>query len=864
MKAKLKTSKSVRLSADVSPVHYDIFLRPDLENLTFSGEEMIALKLAKTVKEITLHSTELAIASVGISFGKEKLIADAISYDEAAETATFHFTKAIPKGSAKLAIAWTGVLKDNMRGFYKSTYMVDGKERTMATTQFEATDARRCMPCFDEPAQKAVFNVRLAVPSDRMAISNTLPIKTEKQKDGTKIVQFAPTPKMSTYLLAFIVGDFEAIQKKTKSGVLVRVLTVPGKTHQAKFALDVTARCLEFYEQYFQIKYPLDTLDMIAIPDFASLAMENWGAITFREIGLLVDAENTSTSTKELVAEVIAHELAHQWFGNLVTMEWWTDLWLNEGFASYIPYLALTELFPEWNVWDKFATDTLATALKLDALKNTHPIEVEVHHPNEIGEIFDAVSYSKGASVIRMLAEYLGAAMFRKGLTFYLKKHSYGNARTMDLWDAFEKVSKKPVKKMMAVWTGKSGYPLVSVEEKNGKLTMSQKRFFSSSASAAKNTDATVWPIPLFMTTELGERQFDLMAKKSMTMPKPNLLQESEQSTWLKLNAREASLYRVRYEGSMLGALAAPVKEKTLPAADRLGIIRDLFVLAESGEAATTTALDMASLYKNETEYIVWVEVVTGLRTLANLLYGSPSYKAFREYARSVVSDAALNIGWEQKAGESHDVTLLRPVLLGSASFFGDEQVIKEAGLRFRARETNPIDPDLRGVVYATLAREGGEKEYAMLLKMYRAETLHEEKNRILGALGLFRSKELLAKTLAFTMTDEVRMQDRNGAFASVLINPYGRALGWQFLKKNWERIGKAYGEGNHLLSRLISVLNRNTTREAFADVKAFFKTHSAPAAERTIEQTLEQIDSNIRLLARDGKKIAKWLAERE
>ena len=855
MKAQKKPSKSVRLSAHVLPVHYTIFLHPDLEAHTFRGEETISLLITKSTSEITIHSSELVIASAEITFDKLILSADKITYDEKAETATIHFLKAIPSGKAKLTLAFSGVLKDNMRGFYKSRYMVDGKERFMATTQFEATDARRAFPCFDEPAHKAVFEVKLAMPMDRTAISNTLPTGVVEHESGYKIVSFAPTPKMSTYLLAFIVGDFEAIETKTKSGVLVRVLTVPGKSHQAKFALETTARCLDFYEDYFQIKYPLNTLDMIAIPDFSSLAMENWGAITFREIGLLVDEKNTSTSTKELVAEVIAHELAHQWFGNLVTMEWWTHLWLNEGFASYIPYLALTELFPEWNVWDKFATDTLATALKLDALEHTHPIEVEVHHPNEIGEIFDAVSYSKGASVIRMLAEYLGADMFRKGLTYYLKKHSYKNASTVHLWEAFEKVSKKPVTKMMAVWTKKSGYPLVSAEESNGKLTLTQKRFFSSAGSAKKTKDTTAWPIPLSLVSPKGEQMLDLMTKKKAVMPMPT-------GAWLKLNAHEGSLYRVRYGGALLGALAEPVKNMTLSASDRLGIIRDLFSLAEAGEVATTTALDMASLYKNETEYIVWVEVVTGLRVLANLLYGSPAYKPFREYARSIVSGAAGRIGFDAKKGESHDETLLRPVLLGSASFFGDAKVIAEARARFEKRKKNPIDPDLRGMIYATIAREGGEAEYETLLSMYHAETLHEEKNRILGALGLFQNKKLLSRTLAFTMTPDVRMQDRNGAFASVLVNPFGRALGWDYLKKNWDKIGESYGPGNHLLSRLIAVLNRNTTRESLADVKAFFKTHSAPAGERTIEQTLENIDSNVRWLARDLKKIEKWLAE--
>lgn len=856
MKAKKKAPKSVRLSKDVVPTRYQIQLEPDLKKLTFTGEETISITLKKASKEITLHLSELSISLAQVTYGKKNIVAQKIAYNDKAETVTIRFKQYLSKGKIKLTLMFSGALKDNMRGFYFSRYMVHNEERYMATTQFEATDARRAFPCFDEPSQKAVFDVSLVIPEDKTAISNTLPIKTEENDNGKKIVTFAPTPKMSTYLLAFMAGDFEHIEKKTKTGVLVRVLTVPGKTGQAKFALDTTVRCLEFYDEWFKIPYPLNKLDMIAIPDFASLAMENWGAITFREVGLLVDAEKTSTATRELVAEVIAHELAHQWFGNLVTMEWWTDLWLNEGFASYIPYLAVSELFPEWNVWERFATDTLAGALKLDALENTHPIEVEVHHPNEIGEIFDQVSYQKGASVIRMLAEYLGEKHFREGLRYYLTKYSYGNAKTSDLWAAFEKVSKKPVKKMMAIWTGKPGYPLIFAEAKNGKLSLSQKRYFSSVTSAKKSKDKTVWPVPLAVATNEGEKGLSLMTTKTLvsTMPK---------TAWMKMNAHEGSLYRTAYDKNLMALLEDAQKKGELDPLDRLGLIRDLFALSEAGEMETTTALEMAELYKNETEYIVWVELVTGLRTIANLLAGTKAYEPFRTYARSILSGAAERVGWEAKTNESNNDALTRALVLGSASFFGDQKVITEAKKRFAEMKTHPIAADLHSVVYATIAREGGELQYETLLAHYRAEGMHEEKNRFLGALGLFQDKKLLSRTLAFTMTSEVRMQDRNGAFASVMLNPYGRKLGWEYLKKNWDRIGESYGKGNHLLSRLVGILNRNTTKEAYADIKKFFKTHSAPAAERTIEQTLEQIDSNIGWLARDYKKIEKWLKER-
>ncbi len=847
-------NKSVRLHPHIRPLHYEITLKPDLEAHVFSGTEIIDIKIDKAASEITLHSKDLDITYASILLGKEKIEARKISYDTKAETATFTFVKKIPKGKVKLHLDFLGILADNMRGFYKSKYVVDGKERFMATTQFEATDARRCIPCFDEPTHKAVFKVHLVVPSDKTAISNTLPETVKEHEAGYKIVSFAPTPKMSTYLLAFIVGDFEWIQKKTKSGVLVRVMTVPGKKHQAAFSLDVTVRCLEFYEKYFNIPYPLNTLDMIAIPDFSSLAMENWGAITFREIGLLVDEEHTSTAAKELVAVVIAHELAHQWFGNLVTMEWWTHLWLNEGFASYVPYIAIDKIFPKWHIWEQFATDDLATALKLDALANTHPIEVDVHDPNQIGEIFDAVSYSKGATVIRMLADYIGEKDFRDGLRHYLLKHSYKNASTIHLWEAFEKVSKKPVKKMMAVWTGKSGYPVISVSlgGKTSKLVIKQERYFSSEGSKLKSKDNTLWPIPLSFVSPKGAQNIPLMISKKAIVPKPD--------GWFKMNANESGLYRTNYDAKFLEALSIPIGQNKLSSVDRLGIIRDLFALSEAGIMPTTQALETCLLYKGEKEYIVWIEIISGLRHIANLLAGTKSAEPFKAYAREILSGITQYVGWTEKKDESHNASLLRPLALAASSSFGNTEVIAQAKKIFAGRKKKSIHPDLRGAVYGTIVREGGEKEYKEILAMYRAEHMHEEKNRLLGALGATRDKKLLQKTLEFIMTDEVRMQDRNGAFASVLVNPHGRALGWNFLKKNWGKIGEAYGDGNHLLSRLISVLNRNTTRPAYNDIKKFFRTHKAPAADRTILQTLEYIDSNIRWLTRDSVKIEKWL----
>ena len=846
-------NKSVRLVSHITPIHYAITLKPDLESHIFSGHETITISLDKPTKNITLHSKDLSIKTANVIFGKNNIDVKNISYDVSTETVSFDFPSMLPKGKVKLSIVFEGVLADDMRGFYKSKYVVDGKEHTMATTQFEATDARRAFPCFDEPSHKAVFDVNLVIAENKMAISNTLPTAVIDHEAGYKIVSFASTPKMSTYLLAFIVGDFEWVEAKSKGDVLVRVLTVPGKSHQAKFALDVTVKCLEFYEEYFDISYPLNTLDMIAIPDFASGAMENWGAITFREACLLVDDNHTSTTTKDFVAEVIAHELAHQWFGNLVTMEWWTHLWLNEGFASYIPYLAIDKLFPEWNIWEKFSTQTLASALRLDALENTHSIEIDVHNPSEIGEIFDAVSYNKGASVIRMLAEYIGEKHFRDGLRYYLKKHSYKNASTIHLWEAFEKVSKLPVKKMMAVWTRKPGYPVVSAELSGKNIKFSQKRYFSSAKHSKKNSDKTLWPIPLSIVTNVGEKHLPLMTKKQSTIPSLN-------TSWFKCNAHEGGVYRVHYDKKIIESLKEPIRTGVLGAQDRLGIVRDAFSFAESGEMSTTEALEIALLYKEEKEYIVWVEIISGLTFVSNLLSGTKEHKHFATYAREILSSIVKDIDWEQKENESHNATLMRSLILGTASYFEENDVINKAHGIFINRNEKIIHADLRRLVYATVARNGDEKEYEELVSMYRKETLIEEKNRILRSLGQFKNKRLLARALEFTMSEEVRTQDRNGAFASVVSNVYGRTLAWNFIKKNWKKIVDGYGAGNHMISHLIGILNCNTTIESYKDIQSFYKMNPTASAERTIQQTLEHIDSNIRWLKRDGVKISQWL----
>lgn len=842
--------KSVRLDKGIIPERYNLTLKPDLEAFVFSGKEIIDITLASSKQSITLHSKDIDIETAEIISGKESMFSIKISYDTKAETATLHFGKKIKKGKVKLSLSFSGIINESLRGFYRSKYSIDGKEHHLATTQFEATDARRAFPCFDEPAQKAVFDVSLVIPGDHTAISNTLPISIKEHEAGYKVVQFSPTPKMSTYLLAFIIGDFEYIEGYTKDKVQVRIFTTKGKKHQAKFALDVAMKSLEFYNKYFDIPYPLPILDMIAIPDFESGAMENWGAITYRETAILVDEEHSSLSSKQWIALVIAHELAHQWFGNLVTMHWWTDLWLNEGFASYIEYLAVDHIFPKWKIWDQFLTTDFSSALRLDSLKNSHPIEVEVHHPNEINEIFDSVSYSKGASIIRMLASYIGEENFKLGLRHYLKKHSYKNTQTTDLWDSFEKVSKKPVKNIMKSWTSKTGYPLLSIESKSKNYKVTQERFFSSRISRKNSKDKTLWQAPF--SYQIGDK-----IKKEIIKNKELLLKDKNVS---KLNKGEESLLRIKYDDKILGQLKTKIESGQMSTQDRLGIIRDLFALSEGGYIKTSVVLEFCESFKNETEYIVWAEIATGIDRISNLISDEKFIDKYNTYALSLFEPMIDKVGWKVKNGEDVSTTFLRSLILSHAGFYGDKKIVKDAQLKWKNRKIENINADIRSVVYNTVARNGDTILWEEIRKSYESTEMQEEKNRYLVALAQFKQKDLIKKTLTYLMSKNVRSQDAPHIINAVWANPQARDLVWKFVKENWDTILKTYGEGGHFLSRLLPRLGNHTNTKDAIDAKKFFKKNPAPGAERTLLQVYERIYSNSAWLASDKKDIQKWL----
>ncbi|MDO8493387.1 MAG: M1 family aminopeptidase, partial [bacterium] len=689
------------------------------------------------------------------------------------------------------------------------------------------------------------------IPKTHTVVSNTHIENIKEHESGCKMVTFAPTPKMSTYLVAYIIGELEYLETKTKEGTVVRVFVTPGKKKQAEFALGTTAKMLSYYNDYFGIPYPMAVLDVIAVPDFAAGAMENWGAITYRETALLIDPEHSSAGAKQRVALVIAHELAHQWFGNLVTMEWWTHLWLNEGFASWIEYLAVHHLFPEWDIWTQFVYSDLNRALELDSLKNTHPVEVAVNHPSEIREIFDAISYSKGASIIRMLADYIGENDFRKGLNIYLTKYKYGNATTEHLWDSFDqaiavegKTSGKQVRKLMQKWTKTPGYPIVSVtRDKKGNIKLKQVRFYSSILENKKKNSKVTWNLPIGYTSSVSdEKKYILMDKAEIV-----LKEKISELGWINLNAGQSGVFRVAYDDALLTSLETAVVEKKLGPADRLGLLGDSFAFARAGISDTAKTLKLLSAYKNEDNYTVWRDLATQLDDLDNILYGEKFYPKFQAYIRSIFAGIVEKVGWHKKGGEGHLDSLLRELVLAQAGKFGNNAVIEEVRNRFKKflKDKKSLSPDLRAMVYSLTAKNGDEQDYDNFLKLYRGATLQEEKNRLAAAMCQFKQASLIKKTLKFILSEEVRNQDAPLFLAVAASNNKARGLVWQFVKSNWKKIYDRY-QGGSLCSRIITETTCDFDTDVLvADVANFFKKNKVLGAERVIAQAIERIKSN-------------------
>ena len=850
----MPTTEAIVLPANVRPRHYQITLQPDLDKFTFDGLELIEIEIAETTSDIVLNADEMRVHTATLVKDGNSQLATAITLDGERETVTLSFTNAIEPGAAQLDLRFTGALNDKLRGFYRSQYVnPEGETAYLATTQFEATDARRAFPCWDEPSCKATFQLTLNIPTQMVAVSNTPIIDTAGLDSGYKSIMFARTPVMSTYLMAFIIGDLTYIEQEAANNTRVGVWTTRGKEEQGRFALETSARMLSFFNDYFGIPYPLEKLDHIAIPDFAAGAMENWGCITYRETALLVDPDNSSAGTRQRVAEVVAHEMAHMWFGDLVTMEWWDDLWLNESFASWMGTKAVDWAFPEWQMWTQFVNMDTNRALSLDGLKNSHPIEQEVKDPAEISQLFDAISYSKGASVIRMLEQFLTPEVFQRGLHQYLNANQYANARTEHLWAALEEASQQPVTAIMGTWTGQMGYPVLRVEAHESgdhlELALSQERFVYDNLMGETEPEEMVWQVPVGVAQSgNGESQILVMDSPQARL---RLDRPAGADGWFKVNPLQTGFFRVNYSEADWQRLIPAISALTLPATDRLGIQNDAYALSKAGLLPVTQFLALAEAYKNEDDASVWSDLASNLRDIELLVADEPCHENFRSFARNLFGPAARRIGWEARDGEGHLDALLRSTVLSQAGSYGDPEFLSQARERFDTylKDGSTLHPDLRGLVFSLAAQGGDDTTYDALWELEKKADLQEEKIRLLLALARFSQPELLQETLRRAISDDVRSQDTISVITSVASNLRGRHLAWQFVKDNWDEFDRRYGDGGFGLMRLVSICSNFVDADKLAEVETFFQEHPAPAAERTIRQALERVRLNVRWL---------------
>ncbi len=858
-----------RLDKSFEPLSYLIELEPDLKAFTFRGRETVCLKARNPFSKIMLHALELKITKASLRFSSKGIPhpAGKITYNPKFETADIRFKKTFPPGGPfYLDLEFDGTLNDKMHGFYRTSYDVRGEKRWGAATQFEATDARRAFPCWDEPDRKAVFRVALRVPRHLTALSN-MPVSSETPVSGTGLnrILYEPTPKMSTYLVALVVADLEYSQTRDKNGVLIRVWTTPGKKAQGLFALKTALHTLPYFARWFGIPYALPKLDMVALPDFASGAMENWGLVTYRETALLVDPKNSSAQARQRVAEVIDHELAHQWFGNLVTMEWWTDLWLNEGFASFMGPKAVDAQFPSWRIWNQHIATEYLSALHNDSLKNSHPIEIPVQNPHEIREIFDEITYSKGSSVNRMLEHYLGEPLFRRGLSIYLKRYSYRNAKTRDLWSVLEEVSGKPVKAMMASFTKQEGYPvLIAGSKQAGRRTslfIEQKRFLFDGSTDPKKR----WTVPVGIL--LGGSQkpiFSTLRSKNMSL----LLPQSAEK-WLKINPGQSGFHRTAYSEELLRNLLAAIRRKRLSPVDCFGIADDALALARAGLIRTSDALDLWATIGSsyQTDYNVWLTLAGALAEVENIFENEGTSSSLHRFSRELFRPVYRRFGWNPKPDDSHLEKLLRSLVIGRMGHYADPKTIREAGDRFRKfTRGGVLAPDLRSAVYSIAAEHGGPADYEKLLSIYKKSGLQEEKVRVLRALTRFKRKEIIRRALDFALSPGVRAQDTFILLAGFGGNQTGRPIAWEFIKSNWKTLTKRYaGGGLGLMTRVIEGATSGfTTAQELSDAGKFFRKHPVPGTERSVKQSLETIRANITWRLRDSRNVQLWFSSKK
>ena len=829
-----------RLPRTIVPERYDLTLTPDLGEARFAGEARIRVAVTERVSQVVLNAVELDILTARFVSDAGEALSGTVSYDEAEERATIALDAPAEPGTWDLDLTFTGILNDKLHGFYRSTFHdADGIEQVIATTQFEATDARRAFPCWDEPDFKATYAVTLIVDRDLIALSNGAVVEDQDLGNGKRQVTFAETMPMSTYLVAFVVGPFEQSEPVVVDGVPIRIASIKGKGHLTDFGLEAAAHALHFLATYFGIPYPSGKLDHVAIPDFAFGAMENLGCVTYRETALLVDRAAASRLELDRVAEVIAHETAHMWFGDLVTMKWWNGIWLNEAFATFMELLTVDAFRPDWHVWVTAGIGR-GNAMTTDGLTSTRPVEFAVGRPEEAEAMFDVLTYQKGAAVLRMLEQYLGPEPFRQGISRYLSEHSYSNTETTDLWDAIEAASGEPARAVMDSWIYQGGYPLVSVDlSPDGEyLILSQRRFLYRGEGG---DNAELWQVPINLRLSAGGQVKTarvLLTESSTEVAVPGPLD------WVVVNAGAWGFYRVRYEESLLRPLRAVMHDELSPL-ERLTLVSDTAASMLAGRSPVSDFLSLVAQLPAERDPDVWSSALGPLGLLDKILADAdrPLLQAF---VRRVITPVMVELGWDPAPGEAERVGTLRARLLSSLGVLGaDPDVRAEARSRLERFFADPssLAPDLITAMVSIVAAAGGEDEYQLMYQRFQSAATPQDKVRFLYALAAPQDPGLVRRTLDLCLSGEVKTQDAPYVIGSVLGSRGGAGIAWPFIEQNWDTIRSRFPDNS--IPRMLEAASSVVDAGLATQIHTFLDAHKLPQA-KLMAQILEKLDNHV------------------
>jgi puromycin-sensitive aminopeptidase len=825
-----------RLPRHVEPRHYDLTLTPDLTEGTFAGEERIEVVVHEPTAEIVLNAVDLRIADAELVAEDGRALAATVSMHAEDERAVVALDGTAEPGTWWLHLTFTGSIDDSLRGWYRSTFTDDdGTEHVIAATQLEPTDARRVFPCWDEPDRKAVFSVTLIVDDGLLAVSNGPVVEEADLGNGRRQVRFGDTMVMSTYLVALVVGPLVATEPIDAGGTPVRVICRPGSERLTGFALDLAAHSLRFFADYFGIAYPAEKLDFVALPDFAMGAMENLGAVTFRENVLLVDPAVASRNELERIADVVAHEVAHMWFGDLVTMRWWNGIWLNEAFATFMELLCVDAFRPEWKRWVSFGTSR-AGALATDALASTRAIEFPVVRAAEAEEMFDTLTYQKGGGVLRMLEQYLGAEVFRKGIAAYIHRHQYGNTETADLWDAIEEASGEPARTTMDSWIFQGGHPVVSVSAADRGVTLRQQRFRFLPAD-----DDARWRVPVTMRASVDG---EVVRRRLLLDDAEAMVDLGGRPEWVVVNEGGWGVYRVAYDAELFRTLLSHLGR--LDALERFTLANDTWALVLAGRSPLDDFLDLARLLvADEDDPNVWAVVLGGLDLWERSLPDTrkPDVQAL---VRSLCGPAFERLGWTGEPGEPETRCTLRASLIRALGVLGEDAAVQaRAGELFRqlGSDLAAADPDVAGAVVTVVAHTGDEDDYEEMVRRWQKADTPQEGLRHLYALPGFGQPDLVQRTLDRTM-DDVRSQNGPFLVSMLLANRAAGATTWDFVEAHWDELLARFPEP--LLDRMLEGVLTHNTPEAAARVRAFLAARPVPGRARQVEQLLERLDVNV------------------